>query len=104
MPKTPARDDYFAQSFRFTPEQAAVLKEEAVRLGSTTTFVRQLLDDYRTLYGLPEVLTEQLDAEAKSLGKSRREYVIHLLSQRGAQLLKGEVLLASKKASGKPKR
>src|SRR5262249_35208253 len=29
MPKTPARDDYFAQSFRFTPGQAAVLKEEA---------------------------------------------------------------------------
>ena len=54
MPKTPARDDYFAQSFRFTPEQAAVLKEEAQRLGSTTTCVRQLLDDYRTLYGLPE--------------------------------------------------
>jgi hypothetical protein len=47
MPKTPARDDYFAQSFRFTPEQAALLKEEAKRLGSTTTFVRQLLDDYR---------------------------------------------------------
>ena len=104
MPKTPARDDYFAQSFRFTPEQAAILKEEAQRLGSTTTFVRQLLDDYRTLYGLPEVLTEQLDAEAASLGKSRREYVIHLLSQRGAQLLKGEVPLPSKKASGKPKR
>ncbi len=96
MPKTPGRDDYFAQSFRFTPEQAAVLKEEARRLGSTTTFVRQLLDDYRTLYGLPEVLTEQLDAEAASLGKSRREYVIHLLSQRGAQLLKDEVPLRTK--------
>ena len=104
MPKTPARDDYFTQSFRFTPEQAAVLKEEAQRFGSTTTFVRLLLDDYRTLYGLPEVLTEQLDAEAASLGKSRREYVIHLLSQRGAQLLKGEVPLPSKKASAKPKR
>ncbi len=34
MPKTPARDDYFAQSFRFTPEQTAVIKEEAKRLGS----------------------------------------------------------------------
>ncbi len=29
MPKTPARDDYFTQSFRFTPEQAAIIKEEA---------------------------------------------------------------------------
>ncbi len=42
MPKTPARDDYFAQSFRFTPEQTAVIKEEAKRLGSTTAFVREL--------------------------------------------------------------
>ena len=41
MPKTPARDDYFAQSFRFTPEQAATIKEEAKRLGSTTAFVRE---------------------------------------------------------------
>ena len=103
MPKTPARDDYFAQSFRFTPEQAAVLKEEAQRLGSTTTFVRQLLDDYRTLYGLPAVLTEQLDREAAALGKSRRDYVIHILSLRAAQLLKGEIQLPSK-ASSKAKR
>lgn len=88
MPKTPARTDYLAQSFRFTPEQAAVLKEEAKRLGSTTTFVRQLLDDYRTMYGLPEVLTKQLDAEASALGKSRREYIIHLLSQHAAELLR----------------
>jgi hypothetical protein len=88
MPKTPARHDYLAQSFRFTPDQAAVLKEEAKRLGSTTTFVRQLLDDYRTLYGLPDVLAEQLDAEAAALGKPRREYIIHLLSQRAADLLK----------------
>jgi hypothetical protein len=102
MPKTPARDDYFAQSFRFTPEQAAVLKEEAIRLGSTTTFVRQLLDDYRTVYGLPAVLTEQLDREASALGKSRREYIIHVLSLRAAQLLKGEIELP--KASGKSKR
>jgi hypothetical protein len=99
MPKTPARDDYFAQSFRFTPEQAAVLKEEAVRLGSTTTFIRQLLDDYRTLYGLPPVLSEQLDKEAAALGKSRREYIIHVLSLRAAQLLKGEIAIRSKPSS-----
>ncbi len=99
MPKTPAGDDYFAQSFRFTPEQAAVLKEEAVRLGSTTTFVRQLLDDYRTLYGLPAVLNEQLDREAAALDKTRRDYIIHVLSLRAAQLLKGEIQIPSKAPS-----
>src|SRR5262249_1682220 len=99
MPRTPARDDYFAQSFRFTPDQAAVLKEEAVRLGSTTTFVRQLLDDYRTLYGLPAVLSEQLDKEAEALAKTRRDYIIHVLSLRAAQLLKGEIQVPSKPSS-----
>ena len=48
MPRTPARDDYFAQSFRFTPEQAATIKEEAKRLGSTTAFVRELIDPQRS--------------------------------------------------------
>ncbi len=103
MPKTPARDDYFAQSFRFTPEQAAVLKEEAKRVGSTTTFVRQLLDDYRTMYGLPAVLAEQLDAEATALSKDRRDYIIHVLSLRAAELLKGEIEVPSK-APSKSKR
>ena len=102
MPKTPARHDYLAQSFRFTPEQAAVLKEEAKRLGSTTTFVRQLLDDYRTMYGLPDVLAEQLDAEAAALGKARREYIIHLLSQHAAELLKRAP--PAKRSGGRAKR
>jgi hypothetical protein len=43
---------------------------------------------YRTMYGLPDVLAEQLDAEAAALGKARREYIIHLLSQHAAELLK----------------
>ena len=55
MPKTPARDDYFTQSFRFTPEQAAFLKEEAKRCGSITAFVREILEDARTLFGLPRL-------------------------------------------------
>src|SRR6266852_5100340 len=67
MPKTPARDDYFAQSFRFTPEQAATIKEEAKRLGSTTAFVRELIDDYGTLFGLPGIQVEVLEADMKNL-------------------------------------
>ena len=62
MPKTPARDDYFTQSFRFTPEQAATIKEEAKRCGSVTAFIRELLDDHRTLYGLPQLQVELLEA------------------------------------------
>ncbi len=88
MPKTPARDDYFTQSFRFTPEQAAFLKEEAKRCGSITAFVREILDDARTLYGLPRLQVEVLEADMKRLNlSSYRDYVRHLLSMRLQTLL-----------------
>ncbi len=88
MPKTPARDDYFAQSFRFTPEQAATIKEEAKRLGSTTAFVRELIDDHRTLFGLPNLQVEMLEADMKNLKiAAPREYIRHLLALRYQMLL-----------------
>jgi hypothetical protein len=88
MPKTPARDDYFAQSFRFTPEQAAILKEEAKRLGSTTAFVRELIDDHRTMFGLPSIHVKVLQTDMKSLKiETPREYVRHLLALRYQTLL-----------------
>jgi hypothetical protein len=88
MPKTPARDDYFAQSFRFTPEQAATIKEEAKRLGSTTAFVRELIDDYRTMFGLPRIQVEILEADMKNLKiPTPREYIRHLLALRHQTLL-----------------
>ena len=88
MPKTPARDDYFTQSFRFTPEQAVFLKEEAKRCGSITAFVREVLDDARTLCGLPRLQVELLEADMKALNlTSYRDYVRHLLSMRLQTLL-----------------
>ena len=58
------------------------------RTGSFNQAIREALDDARTLYGLPDVLVEQLDAEAKALSKSRRDYIVHLLATRAAELLK----------------
>ncbi len=87
MPKTPARDDYFTQSFRFTPEQTSFLKEGAQRLGSTTAVIREVLDDVRTLYGLPKVMIEALEKDRKALGLSQREYVMHLLARRYERVL-----------------
>ena len=88
MPKTPARDDYFAQSFRFTPEQTATIKEEAKRSGSTTAFVRELIDDYRTMFGLPRIQVEALEADMKNLRiQTHREYMRHLLALRYQTLL-----------------
>lgn len=88
MPKTPARDDYYTQSFRFTPEQTAVIKEEAKRLGSTTAFVRELIDDYRTMFGLPSIQVDVLEADMKNLKiATHREYIRHLLALRYQTLL-----------------
>jgi len=96
MPKTPARDDYFTQSFRFTPEQTAILKEEAKRLGSTTGFVRELIDDHRTMFGLPQLQVQMLEIDMKNLKlPSHREYIRHLLA------LRYQTLLEEKSASGK---
>jgi hypothetical protein len=87
MPKNPARD-YFAQSFRFTLEQPATIKGEARRLGSTTAFVRELVDDHRTVFGLPRIQVELLAADMKDLKIStHREYMRHLLALRYQSLL-----------------
>ncbi len=99
MPKTPAKGDYFAQSFRFPPEQAATIKEEAKRLGSTTAFVRELIDDYRTIFGLPRIQVDELEADMKSLKiPTPREYVRHLLALRYQTLLEER---AATRKSGK---
>ncbi len=92
MPKTPARDDYFTQSFRFTPEQAAIIKEEAKRCGSTTAFIRELIDDHQTLFGLPQVQVGLLEQDIRSLRlPSHREYIRHLLSLRLQNPLEAKV-------------
>src|SRR5713101_3136976 len=98
MPKTPARDDYFTQSFRFTPEQTSFLKEGAKRLGSTTAVVREVLDDVRTLYGLPMVMIELLERDRKALGLSQREYVMHLLARRYERVLSDRPGFATEKS------
>jgi hypothetical protein len=40
-----------------------------------------------------------LDREAAALDKTRRDYIIHVLSLRAAQLLKGEIQIPSKAPS-----
>ncbi len=90
MPKSFSMDN-LAFSIRLPPITALWLEEQAKKVGSFNQAVRNVLDDAQTLYGLPDVMTERLDAEATALGKSRRDYVAHVLSLRAAQLLKGEI-------------
>ncbi len=87
------------ESFRFTPEQTAIIKEEAKRLGSTTAFVRELIDDHRTMFGLPGIQVEMLEADMKDLKiSSPREYIRHLLA------LRYQSLLEERAADRKPKK
>lgn len=87
MPKTPYKIEMAAFSIRLPVQLSGWLLGEAKRTGNVNQAIREVLEDARSYYGLPEVLTEPLDAEAKRLGKSRRDYVVHLLSQHAAQLL-----------------
>jgi hypothetical protein len=49
--------------------------------------VREVLDDMRTLYGLPMVIVESIEKDRKALGLSQREYVMHLLARRYERVL-----------------
>jgi predicted DNA-binding protein len=88
MPKTPFKLETIAYSLRLPVTWAAWVTAQAQRTGNANQALREIIEDAKTFYGLPDVLTEQLDAEAAKLGKSRREYIIHLLSLRAAELLK----------------
>jgi hypothetical protein len=102
MPKS-FTTNTLAFSIRLHPALARWIEEQARNVGSFNQVIRDIIDDARTLYRLPEVMTDQLDAEAAALGKSRRDYVAHLLSLRAAQLMKGEISLPGK-GSKPPKR
>ena len=81
----------FPQTIPFRLEQAAWLKEEAQQLGSVNEAVRRCIEDARTMYSLPAMLVEKIEADARARGLDRREYMKHLLALRYESLIKGEV-------------
>lgn len=98
MTKTPLEVDSFAQSIRFTMDQANFLTQRAKTLGKGFAYaVREAVEDERTLYQLPKLMVERLDADAKALGLDRREYVKYLLNVRYEGIVKGEITIPSEK-------
>src|SRR5262249_60589161 len=88
--------DHYTNHSSPPPKHSAILKEEAKRLGSTTAFVRGLIDDHRTMFGLPQLQVQVLETDMKNLKlSSHREYIRHLLA------LRYQTLLEEKSASGK---
>jgi hypothetical protein len=91
MPKSSGEVKTLAQTIPFRLEQAAWLKEEAKTLGSVNEAVRRCIEDARTMYALPAMQVEKLEADARARGMDRREYMKHLLALRYEALIKGEV-------------
>lgn len=91
MPKTSGEVKMYPQTIPFRLEQATWLKDEAKQLGSVNEAVRRCVEDARTMYALPSIQVEKLEADARARGMDRREYMKHLLALRYEAIIKGEI-------------
>jgi hypothetical protein len=75
------------QTFRMPRVLVVFLKAEAARGGRDLTgHVIRWLEGVRTHFGLPEAAAALLEADRKSLGMERFEYMLHALYQRSLEL------------------
>src|SRR5258707_7146964 len=87
MPKT-FTSDMQGLSVRFPIEVMAWFKHHAEAKGEPVTeFLRRIVDDFRTLFGLPRSMVESLEADAAAMKMDRREYLMHLITLRYQQIL-----------------
>lgn len=81
------RSSKLMQTFRMPRELVVFLKSEAAHGGQDLTgHVIRWLDGVKTHFGLPEAATALLEADRRSLGMDRYEYILHALHQRGLEL------------------
>jgi len=81
------RKDKLMQTFRMPRPLVAFLKAEAMRGGrDMTANVLRWLEGIRTHFGLPEAATALLEADRRSLGMERFEYMLHTLYLRSLEL------------------
>src|SRR5687767_7291433 len=91
MPKTSGEVKMFPQTIPFRLEHATWLKDEAKETGSVNEAVRRCVEDARTLFGLPTLMVDRLEADARARSMDRRAYMKHLLALRYETLIKGTV-------------
>jgi hypothetical protein len=81
------RKDKQMQTFRMPRLLVAFLKAEAMRSRRDLTgHVVRWLEGVRNHFGLPEAATALLEADRKSLGMERYEYMLHALYHRSLEL------------------
>lgn len=90
MPRTPV-EDVIQTSVRLPPVVVSWLQELAVARGggNVNKVHRRLVEDAWSWYGLPTPLVNALKEDARLFGidtAEPREYVMHLLTERYAQL------------------
>jgi hypothetical protein len=91
MGRTTAEKDLLTTTVRLSAVEASFIESLAETGGSSfNSAVRQLVQDARGFYGLPEAMVAPLEAEADALGKNRREYILHVLSRHAVELIKAE--------------
>lgn len=99
MPKTPSLIEQIQMSVRLPVRDHGWLMSEAKEYGTIVDALRKLVEDGRTFYGLPDNMRDLLDDEAKRLGKTRRDYIVHLLGLRCEELMRGATKRGTEKSS-----
>jgi len=99
--RTPLSSEVFRQQVSFTLEQTNWLRGPGKHGQGFAAAVRQAVEDQRTMYDVPPVMVERMNAEAKRLGLDRRRYIQHVLSLHAYELLNSESGTSSKKAGRK---
>jgi hypothetical protein len=77
-----------AVTMRLPEGVIAKLRADAHEVGRPAArLARGLIEDVYTLYGLPHVMVEALEADRRSRGLDHREYLVELLSARYRELV-----------------
>lgn len=90
--KTPSNIEHISMSVRFPLLEAAYLKILWDARGGYVNGVRQIVKDAFALFELPSLMADEIRGDARNLNLAvPKDYVVHLLTLRGRQILKKEL-------------
>jgi hypothetical protein len=97
MGRTPNTIEVESLTVRYPPGVGAFLRREVARLMkakgrqySMNDVVREMVEAFRTMFGLPPQVVEVLEQERHKLKMDVHQYVSHLLFERYEQLRHGK--------------
>ena len=97
MGRTPNTIELESLTVRYPPGVGAFLRGEVARLMkangrqySMNDVVREMVEAFRTMFGLPPQVVEVLEQERQRLKMDMHQYVSHLLFERYEQLRHGK--------------